>query len=411
MRIASIETFSTRDLGPAPRQDRRRRRGLGPGLAVQRRHHRPGRPPPDRAARARPERARHRAPRRPDRRSRAQVPGLLRLARAVRASTPRFGTCAASSRARASASCSAASRARLRVYASSMRRDITPEAEAERLVRPARSPRLRRLQDPHRQRVRPRPDEWPGRTEAIVPAVRKALGDDAALLVDANSCYTPAKAIEVGRMLEDHGVCHFEEPCPYWELEWTKAGRRRARRRRHRRRAGLRAADLAAHDRDARGRRRPARRLLSRRPHPDPARRGDGAGGRPAGHAAFGQPLAGHGLHAAPDGRDRGCRALRRVLDRGRRLLPVAGRASSRRRWWRGTARSRSRTGRAGASRSTRPGSSARPTSRASSTDDAPLRRACVPRELVLFRHNVAGKVETAGRNVSPEQKREDCDD
>jgi hypothetical protein len=20
---------------------------------------------------------------------------------------------------------------------------------------------------------------------------------------------------------EDHGVCHFEEPCPYWEYEWT----------------------------------------------------------------------------------------------------------------------------------------------------------------------------------------------
>ena len=26
----------------------------------------------------------------------------------------------------------------------------------------------------------------------------------------------------MGRRLEDHGVCHFEEPCPYWELEWTK---------------------------------------------------------------------------------------------------------------------------------------------------------------------------------------------
>ena len=22
-------------------------------------------------------------------------------------------------------------------------------------------------------------------------------------------------------MLEDYGVAHFEEPCPYWELEWT----------------------------------------------------------------------------------------------------------------------------------------------------------------------------------------------
>jgi L-alanine-DL-glutamate epimerase-like enolase superfamily enzyme len=23
-------------------------------------------------------------------------------------------------------------------------------------------------------------------------------------------------------MLEAHGVCHFEEPCPYWELDWTR---------------------------------------------------------------------------------------------------------------------------------------------------------------------------------------------
>ena len=109
------------------------------------------------------------------------------------------------------------------VYASSMKRgEITPEAEAERLAR---------LQDQfgydafkfrigkecgHDQ------DEWPGRTDAIVPEVRKALGPDARLLVDANSGYSPKKAIEVGRMLEQHGVRHFEEPCPYWEYHWTK---------------------------------------------------------------------------------------------------------------------------------------------------------------------------------------------
>ncbi|GAG53287.1 unnamed protein product, partial [marine sediment metagenome] len=39
---------------------------------------------------------------------------------------------------------------------------------------------------------------------------------------DANSCYAPPRAIEVGRMLEDNGFCHYEEPCPYWELEQTK---------------------------------------------------------------------------------------------------------------------------------------------------------------------------------------------
>ena len=57
--------------------------------------------------------------------------------------------------------------------------------------------------------------------EAVVPAVRDAVGSDARLLVDANSCYTPGRAIEVGRFLEQHGVVHFEEPCPYWELGWT----------------------------------------------------------------------------------------------------------------------------------------------------------------------------------------------
>lgn len=106
-------------------------------------------------------------------------------------------------------------------YASSMRRDIAPGDEAERFVR---------LRDSHgftafKFRVGKEcghdEDEWPGRTEAIVPAVRKALGDDVALLVDANSCYTPKRAIEVGGLLEHHGVGHFEEPCPYWELEWT----------------------------------------------------------------------------------------------------------------------------------------------------------------------------------------------
>jgi len=107
------------------------------------------------------------------------------------------------------------------VYGSSMRRDITPADEAARLAK---------LRDSHgynafKFRVGKEcghdEDEWPGRTEAVVPAVRAALGDEVRLLVDANSCYTPAKAIEVGSMLQDHGVVHFEEPCPYWQLEWT----------------------------------------------------------------------------------------------------------------------------------------------------------------------------------------------
>lgn len=110
----------------------------------------------------------------------------------------------------------------LRVYGSSMRRDITARDEAERLSR------LRDEcgYDAFKIRVGSEfghnVDEAPGRTGSVVPIVRKILGDDVDLLADANSCYTPDRAIEVGHLLEDNGFCHYEEPCPYWELEWTK---------------------------------------------------------------------------------------------------------------------------------------------------------------------------------------------
>jgi L-alanine-DL-glutamate epimerase-like enolase superfamily enzyme len=111
---------------------------------------------------------------------------------------------------------------RLRAYASSMRRDISPAQEAERLVR------LRDALgfDAFKWRVGAEcghdVDEWPGRTEEIVPHVARALGVGVAKLVDANSGFSPPRAIEVGRLLEAEGVAHYEEPCPYWKLDETR---------------------------------------------------------------------------------------------------------------------------------------------------------------------------------------------
>jgi L-alanine-DL-glutamate epimerase-like enolase superfamily enzyme len=111
---------------------------------------------------------------------------------------------------------------KVRAYASSMKRDITPEDEAARFA----SLRDTYGFDAFKWRVGAEcgrdQDEWPGRTEAVIPVVSKALGDGIDKLVDGNSCYSPARAIEVGRMLEDNGIGHFEEPCPYWEPEQTK---------------------------------------------------------------------------------------------------------------------------------------------------------------------------------------------
>ncbi len=110
----------------------------------------------------------------------------------------------------------------IRVYGSSMKRDITPKEEAERFLRLRGECGYDAFKFRVGSEVGHDRDEWPGRTEEIIKTVSQAVGSEAALLVDANSCYSPTRAIEVGRLLEDHGICHFEEPCPYWELAWTK---------------------------------------------------------------------------------------------------------------------------------------------------------------------------------------------
>ena len=111
---------------------------------------------------------------------------------------------------------------KVRAYASSMKRDITPEDEAARFLRLRDEKGFTAFKWRVGRECGRDADEWPGRTEAVIPVVSKALGDGIDKLVDANSCYSPAKAIAVGRMLQDHGIGHFEEPCPYWEFEPTR---------------------------------------------------------------------------------------------------------------------------------------------------------------------------------------------
>lgn len=52
----------------------------------------------------------------------------------------------------------------------------------------------------------------PGRDLFLVEAVRRAIGDDVALMVDANHAYDAATAIRLGRRLEPLNVAWFEEP-------------------------------------------------------------------------------------------------------------------------------------------------------------------------------------------------------
>lgn len=113
----------------------------------------------------------------------------------------------------------------LPVYASSMRRDITPADEAARLARLCGEAGFTAVKVRIGARLGADADAAPGRTAALLPAVRAAIGPAVRLMVDANGAYTPPAAIALRPLLTDHEVRHFEEPCPFWEIEDTAAVR------------------------------------------------------------------------------------------------------------------------------------------------------------------------------------------
>lgn len=109
------------------------------------------------------------------------------------------------------------------VYGSSMSRTITPEDEAQRMAELVASHGFRcfklRVGTPMGADAEP----WPGRSEHIIAHVREVLGPEIALHADANGGYSVARAIRIGRLLEEHGYSHFEEPCPFPQVENTAA--------------------------------------------------------------------------------------------------------------------------------------------------------------------------------------------
>ena len=102
------------------------------------------------------------------------------------------------------------------VYASSMRRDLTPLEEGRRaagLVEQGYS--AYKL-----HRALPGAIDHPSdETIPTVTEVRAAVGDDVDILVDVNGSYSVHHSIEIGKALEDLGVFHFEEPRPAHDLE------------------------------------------------------------------------------------------------------------------------------------------------------------------------------------------------
>ena len=107
-------------------------------------------------------------------------------------------------------------RDKIRMYASSMRRDLTPLEEGQRA---ASFVELGYSGYKLHSAVPGAIDDARDYTIATVTEVRAAVGDDIDILVDVNGAYSVHHAMEIGKALESLGVFHFEEPRPHYDLE------------------------------------------------------------------------------------------------------------------------------------------------------------------------------------------------
>ena len=108
------------------------------------------------------------------------------------------------------------------IYRASGNRRNTPEQEANVLGRFITQTGAKAVKIRIGGRMKRIEDKISGRTEKLIPHIRKALGDKVTLYADSNSSYKVKDAIRIGRLLEENNYAFYEEPVPFDHLWETK---------------------------------------------------------------------------------------------------------------------------------------------------------------------------------------------
>ncbi|MGZ5701899.1 MAG: enolase C-terminal domain-like protein, partial [Burkholderiales bacterium] len=99
------------------------------------------------------------------------------------------------------------------VYVSSLIRETSAEEEVEWVGRRIEQTKAKAVKLKIGGRLSRNADASPGRSERLIALARKTWGGEMKIYVDANGSYDAPHALEVAKMLKEHGVVFFEEPC------------------------------------------------------------------------------------------------------------------------------------------------------------------------------------------------------
>ena len=111
---------------------------------------------------------------------------------------------------------------RVAVYRANGERDVSAEAVMENLKQQVAESEARALKIKIGGRMSH--VEYPaGRSEKLIPMVRKEFGDQMVCYADSNGSYDVAEGIKFGQLLEEYKFAFYEEPVPFDWYEETKA--------------------------------------------------------------------------------------------------------------------------------------------------------------------------------------------
>jgi L-alanine-DL-glutamate epimerase-like enolase superfamily enzyme len=107
------------------------------------------------------------------------------------------------------------------VYQANGERDISAEETIDHLQRDVAISKAKAIKFKLGGRMS-HPEYPAGRSEKLIPLVRKTFGDKMVISADANGSYTPAEAIPIGKLMQEYKYAFFEEPVPFDWYEETK---------------------------------------------------------------------------------------------------------------------------------------------------------------------------------------------
>lgn len=112
-------------------------------------------------------------------------------------------------------------RPEIEFYQANSERDISAELTVEHLQKQLEVSQAKAIKFKVGGRMS-HPEYPKGRSEKLIPLMRKTFGDDMVICADSNGSYDVPEAIRIGKIMQDYNYSFYEEPVPFDWYEETK---------------------------------------------------------------------------------------------------------------------------------------------------------------------------------------------